>query len=120
MIAPDFDLHMTIARLIVDVPQLAVLSNAAFHAIEETVREPIRCGTLLSVGLGRHSRAKNGRGEGAHYRGRNTGPLLAPAVGQRVEAFVKVVQRAPVRIRLAATDGPLRPGLSAGVTVSVR
>jgi membrane fusion protein (multidrug efflux system) len=36
------------------------------------------------------------------------------------ENFVKVVQRVPVKIRLAATDSALRPGLSAGVTVDVR
>jgi membrane fusion protein, multidrug efflux system len=36
------------------------------------------------------------------------------------ENFVKVVQRVPVRIRLATTDALLLPGLSAGVTVNVR
>jgi membrane fusion protein, multidrug efflux system len=36
------------------------------------------------------------------------------------ENFVKVVQRVPVKIRLAATDAVLLPGLSAGVTVNVR
>jgi membrane fusion protein (multidrug efflux system) len=36
------------------------------------------------------------------------------------ENFVKVVQRVPVKVRLAATDAVLLPGLSAGVTVSVR
>jgi membrane fusion protein (multidrug efflux system) len=36
------------------------------------------------------------------------------------ENFVKVVQRVPVKIRLAATDAVLLPGLSAGVTVTVR
>jgi membrane fusion protein (multidrug efflux system) len=36
------------------------------------------------------------------------------------ENFVKVVQRVPVKIRLAATDIVLLPGLSAGVTVNVR
>ncbi len=36
------------------------------------------------------------------------------------ENFVKVVQRVPVRVRLAATDAVLLPGLSAGVTVNVR
>jgi membrane fusion protein (multidrug efflux system) len=36
------------------------------------------------------------------------------------ENFVKVVQRVPVRIRLAATDAGLLPGLSAAVTVHVR
>jgi membrane fusion protein (multidrug efflux system) len=36
------------------------------------------------------------------------------------ENFVKVVQRVPVKVRLAATDAALLPGLSAGVTVSVR
>lgn len=36
------------------------------------------------------------------------------------ENFVKVVQRVPVKIRLAATDAALLPGLSAGVTVNVR
>jgi membrane fusion protein (multidrug efflux system) len=34
--------------------------------------------------------------------------------------FVKIVQRVPVKIRLAATDAALLPGLSAGVTVKVR
>ncbi len=36
------------------------------------------------------------------------------------ENFVKVVQRVPVRVRLAATDAALLPGLSAAVTVKVR
>jgi membrane fusion protein (multidrug efflux system) len=36
------------------------------------------------------------------------------------ENFVKVVQRVPVRVRLAATDALLLPGLSASVTVNVR
>ena len=36
------------------------------------------------------------------------------------ENFVKVVQRVPVKVRLAATDAALLPGLSAGVTVNVR
>jgi membrane fusion protein (multidrug efflux system) len=36
------------------------------------------------------------------------------------ENFVKVVQRVPVKLRLAATDAVLLPGLSAGVTVNVR
>jgi membrane fusion protein (multidrug efflux system) len=36
------------------------------------------------------------------------------------ENFVKVVQRVPVKVRLAATDAVLLPGLSAGVTVNVR
>jgi membrane fusion protein (multidrug efflux system) len=36
------------------------------------------------------------------------------------ENFVKVVQRVPVKIRLAAGDAVLLPGLSAGVTVNVR
>ncbi len=36
------------------------------------------------------------------------------------ENFVKVVQRVPVKIRLAPTDAALLPGLSAGVTVTVR
>jgi len=36
------------------------------------------------------------------------------------ENFVKVVQRVPVKLRLAATDAVLLPGLSAGVTVTVR
>jgi membrane fusion protein (multidrug efflux system) len=36
------------------------------------------------------------------------------------ENFVKVVQRVPVKIRLAASDAVLLPGLSAGVTVNVR
>ena len=36
------------------------------------------------------------------------------------ENFVKVVQRVPVKVRLAATDAVLLPGLSAGVTVKVR
>jgi membrane fusion protein (multidrug efflux system) len=36
------------------------------------------------------------------------------------ENFVKVVQRVPVRVRLAATDAALLPGLSAAVTVNVR
>jgi membrane fusion protein (multidrug efflux system) len=36
------------------------------------------------------------------------------------ENFVKVVQRVPVKIRLAASDVLLLPGLSAGVTVNVR
>jgi len=30
------------------------------------------------------------------------------------------VQRVPVKVRLAATDAVLLPGLSAGVTVNVR
>ncbi len=36
------------------------------------------------------------------------------------ENFVKVVQRVRVKVRLAATDAVLLPGLSAGVTVNVR
>ncbi len=36
------------------------------------------------------------------------------------ENFVKVVQRVPVKVRLAASDAVLLPGLSAGVTVNVR
>jgi membrane fusion protein, multidrug efflux system len=36
------------------------------------------------------------------------------------ENFVKVVQRVPVRVRLASTDATLLPGLSAAVTVDVR
>jgi membrane fusion protein, multidrug efflux system len=36
------------------------------------------------------------------------------------ENFVKVVQRVPVKIRLAATDGLLLPGLSAAFAVKVR
>jgi membrane fusion protein, multidrug efflux system len=36
------------------------------------------------------------------------------------ENFVKVVQRVPVKVRLAPTDAVLLPGLSAGVTVNVR
>jgi membrane fusion protein, multidrug efflux system len=36
------------------------------------------------------------------------------------ENFVKVVQRVPVKVRLAAADAVLLPGLSAGVTVNVR
>jgi membrane fusion protein (multidrug efflux system) len=36
------------------------------------------------------------------------------------ENFVKVVQRVPVKVRLAATDAILLPGLSAGVTVNLR
>jgi membrane fusion protein, multidrug efflux system len=36
------------------------------------------------------------------------------------ENFVKVVQRVPVRVRLAPTDAVLLPGLSAAVTVNVR
>jgi membrane fusion protein (multidrug efflux system) len=36
------------------------------------------------------------------------------------ENFVKVVQRVPVKVRLATTDAVLLPGLSAGVTVDVR
>jgi membrane fusion protein (multidrug efflux system) len=36
------------------------------------------------------------------------------------ENFVKVVQRVPVKIRLAGTDAVLLPGLSAAVTVNVR
>jgi membrane fusion protein (multidrug efflux system) len=36
------------------------------------------------------------------------------------ENFVKVVQRVPVKLRLAPTDAALLPGLSAGVTVNVR
>ncbi len=36
------------------------------------------------------------------------------------ENFVKVVQRVPVKVRLAATDAVLLPGLSAAVTVNVR
>jgi membrane fusion protein (multidrug efflux system) len=36
------------------------------------------------------------------------------------ENFVKVVQRVPVKIRLAESDAVLLPGLSAGVTVDVR
>ncbi len=36
------------------------------------------------------------------------------------ENFVKVVQRVPVRVRLAASDAALLPGLSAQVTVDVR
>ena len=36
------------------------------------------------------------------------------------ENFVKVVQRVPVKVRLAATDAVLLPGLSAGVTVNVQ
>jgi membrane fusion protein, multidrug efflux system len=36
------------------------------------------------------------------------------------ENFVKVVQRVPVKIRFAATDAGLLPGLSAGVAVNVR
>ena len=36
------------------------------------------------------------------------------------ENFVKVVQRVPVRVRLAANDVALLPGLSAAVTVNVR
>jgi len=36
------------------------------------------------------------------------------------ENFVKVVQRVPVKVRLAGTDAALLPGLSAAVTVNVR
>jgi membrane fusion protein (multidrug efflux system) len=36
------------------------------------------------------------------------------------ENFVKVVQRVPVKVRLAAPDAVLLPGLSAGVTVNLR
>ncbi len=36
------------------------------------------------------------------------------------ENFVKVVQRVPVKVRLAASDAVLLPGLSAAVTVTVR